>query len=129
MNGFYLRLRSARVLLIASPYRTGLRLLLWVSRLCSPWSAHSLDYPTSLSIGYIFCFLNESSRFHTRLALAYSPKAMVTFSLGLTLEIAMPFGSTRYVSSSADVCRVPKVPDRAVLVRSTGALKAVFKPS
>ncbi len=26
-------------------------LLLWVSRLVSPWSAHSLDYPTSLSFG------------------------------------------------------------------------------
>ena len=103
-------------------------LLLWVSRLA--WSAHSLDYPTSLSFGslaahrralspILFCSCGYLGSFRLgrltasiilrryrsarlrliaaryRLFCFYSPKAMVTFSLGLTLEIAIPFGSTR----------------------------------
>ena len=54
-----------------------------------------------LSMVSSFAFSIKAQDF--TLFFVYSPKAIVTFSLGLTLEIAIPLGSTRYVSSSAEV--------------------------
>jgi len=54
---------------------------------------------------------------------------MVMHSLGLTLEIGFPDGSTKYAISSPVVCNKPIVPDTAVLVKSIGALTRAFVES
>ena len=57
------------------------------------------------------------------------PNATVIFSLGLTEVTLLPFGSTRYATSSPVCCKRPIVPDKAVLVKSIGALTSAFVES